>query len=764
MQLPVHTRHFFTAILIAIASAYFVGGTRILSQSAPPPVQSRFAGPTSSQPLAMDANSTLLVVANPDNNTVSFFDVDGDHNRKLREVQVGREPWGVTLNPQGTRAYVANTVSGTVTVLNVNRNSPNIARQLIDITVGTEPYGLALTPNGTKLYVTNRNSQSVSVIDTRSNRVIKTIENVGFAPRGIAITNDGDGDDDDETVYITQFFATPRDGRQDGEDDSKQGLVTVIRTVADEVDSTIPLLPIGDTGFKAAGSSIDRVAPPATPVDADFRFTTSAYPNQLNNIMLKGNFAYVPSVGASPNGPLRFDVNTQSLLSVIDLSRNSDSFQTINMHTAVKAQTASPQLFITVPWAIAAKNQSDEAYVVSAASDVVVKVSLSRGSGAAAVLNDPTSTAQTKVLQIPTGKNPRGIVINYSDTRAYIMNYVSRDVTVINIDKSADKPVTTMQSASLPVFGTEEDAQHAGKELYNSSVGEFDGPSPLSPKVKNRMSNKGWGSCSSCHPDGLTDNVVWIFGPGPRKTISQHQDFDPDDPTQLRALNWSAEREEEEDFELNIRNVSGGPGLLVGDDGVTPVTPVTNFTPPNANRRQLRVRGVGGWDAIKAYVQFGIRSPISPVLKSDPDVIAGEQIFREANCQSCHGGSTWTSSRVTFVAPPAANLLVNGQIIGELRSVGTFDDKARNEVRERVNPAPLGSDGFVPPSLLSIFAFPKTFFHNGSANSLEDVMANVPHRTAGTKGVDTLAGEEQRRKLIRFLLSIDATTPPIPPQ
>src|SRR5262245_14025955 len=137
VQLPVNSRHFLTAILIAIAGAYFVGGTRILSQSAPPPVQTRFSGPTSSQPLAMDANSTLLVVANPDNNSVTFFDVDADHNRKLREVQVGREPWGVTLNPQGTRAYVANTVSGTVTVLALNRNSPNLARQLIEIAVGT---------------------------------------------------------------------------------------------------------------------------------------------------------------------------------------------------------------------------------------------------------------------------------------------------------------------------------------------------------------------------------------------------------------------------------------------------------------------------------------------------------------------------------------------------------------------------------------------------------------------------------------------------
>ena len=40
----------------------------------------RFAGPTSSQPLALTANDAFLVVANPDNNSVTFFDVRRDAN------------------------------------------------------------------------------------------------------------------------------------------------------------------------------------------------------------------------------------------------------------------------------------------------------------------------------------------------------------------------------------------------------------------------------------------------------------------------------------------------------------------------------------------------------------------------------------------------------------------------------------------------------------------------------------------------------------
>ncbi len=233
----------------------------------------------------------------------------------------------------------------------------------------------------------------------------------------------------------------------------------------------------------------------------------------------------------------------------------------------------------------------------------------------------------------------------------------------------------------------------------------------------------------------------------------------------MRPLNWSGERDEEEDFERNIRAVSGGLGLIVKADGVTPedLANVPDLLPlSNANRNQLKVRGVPAWDAIKAFEQFGIRAPISPVSKTAPDVIAGRALFTAANCQSCHGGAQWTKAKVRFTPPPTAAGLVNanGEIIGELRNVGTFNPAFFNEVKQN-GAAPLGADGFVPPSLLSIFAFPEPFFHNGGAPSLDAALQNVTHRSAGTAGVDTLTNAADRAKLIQFLLSIDANSAPI---
>jgi len=745
------------SLAVVATAAVLIGALEMIESVSAQTGVTRFDGPVSSQPLALSADGSFLAAVNPDNNSVSFFDVRSDRNRRLAQVPVQTEPNGVVLAPNGRRAYVANTVSGTVSVMDLNIANGFIGRPRKHIPVGVEPYSLLLSPNGTRLYVANARSNSISVIDTMTEAVVATIF-VSAEPRGLAMTNDGDDDDTDETLYVTHFLSFRITGRDDGRDDAKAGRVTIINAAANVVTALASVQPIADTGFRASGDALARIAPGPNSI-----FQTGAYPNQLNGIALKGSFAYLPNTGASPNGPVRFDVNTQSLLAVVNQTTALDAGQTINMHRAVALQTAPEKLFITQPWAIAFKHGADEGYVISAASNIVVKVTVDGTSGAPTVALDPLDP--TRVLEVPVGKNPRGIVVNRGDTRAYVMNYVSRDITVLDLTGVKEAPMATMPSGTLPAPGSLDAKIHVGRELYNTSVGVFDPATPGGMPIVGRMSRNGWGACSTCHPGGLSDNVVWIFPPGPRRTIPQHTDFDLTDPTRanMRPLNWSAERDEEEDFELNIRVVSGGDGLIVQADGTTPDIQVTNLTPlANGGRNQLSVNGVPAWDAIKMFVQFGIRPPISPVSKTDPDVVAGRALFTAANCQACHGSAQWTTARIRFTPPPPSNQIsVGGELIGELRQVGTFNPAAFNEVRQNGAP-PLGANGFVPPSLLSLFAFQQDFLHNGAAQSLDEVLQNVQHRSAGTGGVDTLASAADRAFIVKFLQSIDAASVPIP--
>jgi len=95
-----------------------------------------------------------------------------------------------------------------------------------------------------------------------------------------------------------------------------------------------------------------------------------------------------------------------------------------------------------------------------------------------------------------------------------------------------------------------------------------------------------------------------------------------------------------------------------------------------------------------------------------------------------------------------------------LRNVGTFDPGAFNEVRPNVVTAN-GAAGFNVPSLLSVVAG-APYLHSGSAQTLDEVLNNVTHRSAGTGGVDTLSNSADRQALVGFLKSIDEQTPPFP--
>jgi YVTN family beta-propeller protein len=709
---------------------------------------------SSSSPIAISDDDSLLVVVNNLDDSVSIINVAGDANTKVAEIEVGDEPRTVAISPDKHWAYVTNQGSATVSVIDLTIN-----QKVKDIPVGVEPYGIALTPDGGRAYVANSASNTVSVIEMPSNNVIATIAVPGIQPRGVAITNNNGGQGQ-QFVYVTQYLSQPTASGGSALDQGSEGRVFVLSTTDDAQIQGVITLSAHATGFAA-----NRTAFGGGEADPTF-----AYPNQLQAIVLKNGRGYLPNVAASPEGPVRFNVDTQAFLSVFDVAAKSELANgTINLHEAVKNQTFKPKLFVANPWAIAFKHGSNDGYVASAASDVLVKVTLD-DNGVPSVVTVPAEGDTTRVALIDVGKNPRGVVVNNADTRAYAMNYISKDVSVIDLTAAPEAEIARIQSADLPAPGSEGEKFLLGNELFNSSRGEFD------EGVAERLSSEGWQACSSCHPDGLSDGVVWAFASGPRKSVPLNGTFSTKNPTgDQRILNYSAVFDELEDFELNIRGVSGGPGLIVLA-GTTDQDPnVKAFDPPNANRTQLHVNGIPAWDALVAWTQSRIPSPISPYRGVDPNselgiqIALGRDLFTQANCQACHGGAKWSTAQVDYarISPFPETLTPGvdpepplGQLGRFLHQVGTFDPANPIE-RTANNQQALGQLGFNAPSLLSIYAFPP-YLHNGSCLTLDCVLENETHRNAGgVAGV--LENPEYRKAIVQFLISIDASTEPVNP-
>lgn len=548
------------------------------------PARTHAAGPIQSSPIALSADGKLLVNVNPDAGTLSVFSVTAKIVQKTQEIPSGQEPVSVAITPDNKRAFVANTRDGTVATIDLVGNTVTNT-----FPVGKEPMALALSPSAQRLYVANSAANNLMVLDVTgaTPATVTTIDLSGFgtAPRAIASTNDNDKKDDDETIFVAMFFGQRRSGKSfldEGQDDQREGHVVAISAATNAVVASDPVAvlgPIADTGFNSNGTLLpaNGLTPAVTSTNPQtFTKPTGAYPNQLAAIAIhpKNKLAYVVSTGASPNGPLRFNHMAQGLISVFDTLNRAEVVvaQTdpkvrrtapLNLNQGVNlATTPTPRLFHTNPVAMAWRGNGKDAWVVIQNSNLVVRIDVSK-TGAPSIAA-PLAAGPSAIVRLDLenpggtflpGKAPNGIVIDRAGARAFVSNFISRTVTVLDIKKAtAPKIFATLQSSDVPAAGSQEDFVQTGAELF------FTGRGP-----QGRMSSDSWGGCIVCHPNGRSDNVTWMFDAGPRQTIPLDGTFNKSNLADQRILNWSAVRDEVHDFELNTRNVFGGRGLIDDD-------------------------------------------------------------------------------------------------------------------------------------------------------------------------------------------------------
>nr|MDQ2900412.1 hypothetical protein [Acidobacteriota bacterium] len=97
-------------------------------------------------------------------------------------IPVQNFPNSIAITPNGSRAFVTNGNSSSVSVIDLASNSV-----IATLGVGDNPTAIALTPDGSRAEVTNANSYSTSVIDANGLSVIGTINRIGIYPAGVAV-------------------------------------------------------------------------------------------------------------------------------------------------------------------------------------------------------------------------------------------------------------------------------------------------------------------------------------------------------------------------------------------------------------------------------------------------------------------------------------------------------------------------------------------------------------------------------------------------
>jgi gliding motility-associated-like protein len=274
----------------------------------------------------------------------------------------------ITATP-ASQAYIANTSSGTVSVINT-------ATQVViaTITAGTNPIGVSVSPDGSKAYVTNQGSSTISVINTTTNTVIATIP-VGAIPAGISVSPDG------SRAYVTNYSS---------------GSVSVINTANNTVISTIT---VGTNPYNISAS------PNGSKVYVtNLNSSTVSVINTANNTVI----STIP-VGASPYGvSVSPDGSKVYVASYI-----SNTVSVINTATNTVVATIS----VSTPIGVSVSPDGSTLYVTNYIG------------GAVSVINTANNTV---VTTIGVGDLPFGVSVSPDGTQAYVANYGSGYVSVIN--------------------------------------------------------------------------------------------------------------------------------------------------------------------------------------------------------------------------------------------------------------------------------------------------------------------------------------------
>ncbi len=594
-----------------------------------------------SSPITLSPDGKTLWVVNPDADSVTA--INTETMQASKPIAVGKEPWSIAISPFGV--VVANRWDGSLSLINNGERS--------DIPVGPELGGIALSPSGELAYVTVSSADEVAIVNLSTQEIVSRIA-VGRLPWAIAVTNNGDANDGDETIVVTHRLARLKNDGKEGKNDGKEGWITLLKE--NKVVTEIAINPY------------------------DFGFS-----NTLESVTISGDEAIVTHLLNNPELPRTFTTTISGGISTFSLSKQQE-LKARRIHTN-DSDFSTP---VNFPRAIALTSYGKKAYVALAGTNAIMGINLS----------DPE---KPKLLGFwAVGDNPRGIVLSPDNKIAYVMNYLSRDVSVLDLTDTVRYPekariTTTPETLEADIL--------RGKIIFNNANDP-------------RISRLGWMSCASCHIDGGVDGASWMTPEGLRQTMPLWN------LAGTEPLHISATRDELQDFEGDIEALMNGVGFASG--------------PANRLLGKPNAHTSTDLDALAAFVLNGIRVP--QALKVNEEQLAeGREVFVKAGCASCHSGKNWTISHL----PASAGMLApNGEeeVIEILHDVGTHNPETDI----------LGKNGFDVPTLLGLHAT-APYLHDGSAKTLTKVLENLEH-------VSQKLTQEEYEDLVAFLKSIDNET------
>ena len=492
--------------------------------------------------------------------------LDAKARRFLFEVRAGVAPLDVARAPDGT-IWVANRGSGTITV-----HAADDGRLLATIATGygSRPCGLVFDPAGAHAYASLEGAGRLIRLDPVSRAITATVA-LGPTPRALAVSGDG------RRIFATRFIS-PADHAEVWEVDAAS--FAKVRTFTLAYDTT----PDTETG---GGGVFNYLASIVISPDGTRAAISAAKDNTQRG-------RYVSAVDLSAENTVRAGLAYLDLVNNVDLPGERNDFDNASLPSASIYNAAGDLLFTAL-----------------------------EGSNAAHT-RDPYNHGAVLERNKAVGRAPIGLVLDERGKTLYVQGFLGRSVSAWDVSPYNDRDAIAGDSVQSRALGTLPTASY---EVLPAEV--LEGKKIFYNAADTQMSFNGYLSCAACHLDGGSDGRVWDFtdrGEGLRRTTNlQGRGGVAHGP-----VHWSANFDEIQDFENDMRGPFGGKGFMRDADF-------------NAGTRSKtlgdRKAGISpSLDALAAYVSSLAQVNASPYRNADgsftADAAAGELIFNSAEAES----------------------------------------------------------------------------------------------------------------------------------
>ncbi|MBQ11378.1 MAG: hypothetical protein CMJ45_07505 [Planctomyces sp.] len=435
-------------------------------------------------------NGDRVFVANTPADTVDV--IDAKSRKILSRVNVGIDPVGVAVRPDGKEVWVSNHVSDSVSVIDSDTTSPTYLQVIATVqdfdpktraTRFDEPVGIAFASDQ-KAYVALSSENQIAVINVSTREVSNRLTIKAQDPRAIAVRGD--------RLYVIPFESNNKTQLSGGAADKIDGKLVTFDAHKHS---------IANNNVLSLGHVIDIVKHPEVP-DRDLFVFDTRTDKLVETVDTLGTLLYGLTVDSSgrvfvAQTDARNDANGRSGTKKHGL-KEMENRAFLNQITSVgfKGHSAEKPKFIDLeplppkhpgqgralatPFAIQVSDDDSTLVVSAAGSDKLFTV----------------DTASGKVLgRIAVGAVPRGIALENDESgktsRAWVLNAVANTVSVVDVSKPASPRVVGF----VPLKDPTQRQVKLGRTWFNDAD----------------TSTTGTFSCASCHPDGHTDQLLWVI-------------------------------------------------------------------------------------------------------------------------------------------------------------------------------------------------------------------------------------------------------------